>query len=80
MKDVSKLGTLFKYKGVLYETVSYVRGNTVIFVKPVRERDYKTCECGLPLPNQEGHYVLASPLLQDGIEAVYVQVEENQDD
>lgn len=71
-KDIKEPQTLFEWHGKLYETVGHsVNGDTVVWIQPVRERDYEKCECGRPLPNQQHGYVLYSPLLQEGIGKVY---------
>jgi hypothetical protein len=70
MKDISKPRTLFEFHGKLFETIGYATEKTVI-IQPIRERDYKKCECGRPLPSQQEEHVLSAPSIQDGIGIVY---------
>lgn len=76
MKDISKLRTLFEFHGKLFETIGYATEKTVI-IQPVRECDYKQCECGRPLPSQHEEHVLSAPSIQDGIGVVYTHEAES---
>jgi hypothetical protein len=71
-QDISEPGTLFEFNGVLHETIGHsMSGDKVVWIQPVRERDYDKCECGRPLPSQQHGHVLYSPNLQEGIGTIF---------